>query len=280
MRMEAPIKVIEKTILGFNYQEVQQWVVKVGTDLLVSVLILVLGFWFANLASRGIKNVLKKSNTDESLITFLASLSSTALKLLVVITSITQFGIEMTSFVALLGAAGLAIGMAFSGTLSNFAGGVMILVFKPFRVGDTILSQGSQGTVKEIQIFNTYLHTSDNKVVILPNGPIANGNITNFTKANNRRIDFVFTVTSGVSFEEIKSKIEDLILADALILKEPKPFVGLGLIKPVGMEIHVRVWVNTDDYTTVFYRINEQVYALLLSEGIFEKNTSSTLDVN
>lgn len=266
--MEKPIKKIEETILGFNYHEIQQWIFKVGVDLLLSVLILVVGFWLSNLISKTIKNVLKKSNTDESLTSFLASLTSTSLKLLVIVTSITQFGIEMTSFVALLGAAGLAVGMAFSGTLSNFAGGIMILVFKPFKVGDVILTLTAQGTVKEIQIFNTHLYTADNKVIILPNGPIANGNITNFTKAENRRIDFVFHITYGDSYEQAKAILEDFIKQEERILSDPKPFIGLGAMTTTSIEIHTRVWTRTEDYNAVFYNLNEQIYNAFSKAGL------------
>ena len=263
LTMEPPIKKIEETIMGFNYHEVQQWVLKVGTELLMSLLILVIGFWLSNLASKTIKNILKKSNTDESLVTFLGSLTSTALKLLVVVTSITQFGIQMTSFVALLGAAGLAIGMAFSGTLSNFAGGVMILVFKPFKVGDFVQAQNVSGKVKEIQIFNTHLYTADNKVVILPNGPIANGNIINFTKADVRRIDLTFHLTIGDSFDKAKEMLLDIVSTEPRLVKEPQPFVGIGSITTKSIEVHLKVWVNTDDYNTVMYDLNESIYKVL-----------------
>lgn len=266
--MKIGLPGIDKKIFGFSIEEIEKWALKIGTDLLMSITILIAGFWLANLASKTIKRVLKRSNTDESLVTFLSSLTSTALKLLVVVTSITQFGIQMTSFVALLGAAGLAIGMAFSGTLSNFAGGVMILVFKPFKVGDTILAQTAQGVVKEIQIFNTHIYTPDNKVVILPNGPIANGNITNLTKAENRRVDFVFQLSYGTDFEEVKRILSTLFNEETRVLKEPKPFIGIGALTTTSIEIHARVWTLTDDHTPVFYTLNEKVYSELTAHGV------------
>jgi small conductance mechanosensitive channel len=265
--MKIVLPEIDEKIFGFSIHEVEKWALKIGTDLLFSIIILVAGFWFANLASKTIRRVLKRSNTDESLVTFLSSLTSTALKLLVVVTSITQFGIQMTSFVALLGAAGLAIGMAFSGTLSNFAGGVMILVFKPFKVGDTILAQTAQGVVKEIQIFNTHIYTPDNKVVILPNGPIANGNITNLTKAENRRVDLIFYLSYGENFEEVKSILLDLFKEDERILQEPEPFVGIGALTTTSLEIHARVWTQKDNHSSVFYAMNEKVYIELTERG-------------
>ena len=268
IKMKIGLHTIEKKIFGFSMEEIEKWALKIGTDLLLSIVILVAGFWLANLASKTIRRVLKRSNTDESLVTFLSSLTSTALKLLVVVTSITQFGIQMTSFVALLGAAGLAIGMAFSGTLSNFAGGVMILVFKPFKVGDTILAQTAQGVVKEIQIFNTHIYTPDNKVVILPNGPIANGNITNLTKADNRRVDFVFHLEYGTDFEEVKTNLFTLFSQEKRVLQDPKPFIGIGAMTTTSIEIHVRVWTSTEEHSNVFYSLNESVYTELTAKGI------------
>jgi small conductance mechanosensitive channel len=239
-----------------------------GTNLLISIVILIVGFWLSNVLSRGLKRVLRKSHTDEGLVTFISSFMSMVLKVLVVITSITQIGVEMTSFVALLGAAGLAIGMAFSGTLSNFAGGIMILVLKPFKVGDIILTQGEKGEVKEIQIFNTYLYTTDNKVIILPNGPVANGNITNFTKADKRRVDWNFSISYGDDFSKAKEVINQLLNDDARVLKEPEPFVGINLLGPSSVDLAVRVWVLTDDFNEIFFDLNERVYQEFEKAGL------------
>lgn len=247
-------------IFNFKPAEVNQLLVKWGTNLLITVVIFIVGFWLAKLAARTVKKVLLKSNTDVGLVTFLTSLTSMILKILVVITGINQLGIEMTSFVALLGAAGLAIGMAFSGTLSNFAGGVMILAFKPFKVGDTIKALTETGTVKEILIFNTYLHTADNKVIILPNGPLANGNITNFTKEQLRRADFIFGIDYANDLKLVKDILHQIISEDSRIILEPKPFVGVGDLGVGTVQILVRVWVKTDDHLGVTFFINEKVY--------------------
>lgn len=250
-----------KEMFGIEYTDVNQFLVRMGTNLLVCCLILVLGFWLAKLLSKGLKKVLLRSNTDHGLVTFITSFISMVLKILVVITAITQLGIEMTSFVALLGAAGLAIGMAFSGTLSNFAGGVIILVLKPFKVGDFIDAQGEQGVVKEIQIFNTYLYTTDNKVIILPNGAVANGNITNFTKANNRRVDWTFSISYGDDVKKAKEILLRYVKEDKRILVDPEPFVGLLLMNDSSVDLTVRAWVSTDDYWPVFFDINERIYS-------------------
>lgn len=255
-------------LFDIKYTDVNQFLVRMGTNLLISIVILVVGFWLSNVLARGLKRVLRKSHTDEGLVTFISSFMSMVLKVLVVITSITQIGVEMTSFVALLGAAGLAIGMAFSGTLSNFAGGIMILVLKPFKVGDIILTQGEKGEVKEIQIFNTYLYTTDNKVIILPNGPVANGNITNFTKADKRRVDWVFSITYGDDYTKAREVLMQLITEDKRILSEPEPFVGINLLGPSSVDLAVRVWVLTDDFNDIFFDINERVYDEFAKAGL------------
>ena len=231
-----------------------------GTNLLVCVIILFAGFWLAKVLSKGIKKVLRKSNTDEGLVTFLTSFLSMVMKILVVITAISQIGIEMTSFVALLGAAGLAIGMAFSGTLSNFAGGVMILVLKPFKVKDLIMAQGEKGIVKEIQIFNTYLYTVDNKVIILPNGAVANGNIINFTKAEIRRVDWVISISYGDDIDVAKKALNQFALEDERILKEPEIYIGVALLNASSVDLTLRVWTHVNNYHEVFFDMNEKVY--------------------
>jgi small conductance mechanosensitive channel len=255
-------------VFGIKYTDVNQFLVRIGTNLLLCIIILVAGFWLAKVLSKGLRRVLRKSNTDEGLVTFATSFISMVLKILVVVTAISQLGIEMTSFVALLGAAGLAIGMAFSGTLSNFAGGIMILVLKPFRVGDLVFTQGEKGIVKEIQIFNTYLHTTDNKVIILPNGPVANGNIINFTKADTRRVDWLYSIAYGDDFEKAKKLIEQFIKEDARIISDPEAFIGIQLLTSSSVDLTVQVWVKTDDVNPVFYSMNERVYREFEEAGL------------
>ncbi len=263
----TPVSTIERF---FNYKpaEINQLMVKWGTNLLITVIIFVVGFWLANLASRAVRKVLRRSNTDEGLITFLTSLTSMMLKILVVVTGINQLGIQATSFVAILGAAGLAIGMAFSGTLSNFAGGVMILAFKPFRVGDTIKALNETGTVKEILIFNTYLHTGDNKTIILPNGPVANGNITNFTREELRRADFSIGIDYGNDLKLVKELLWKFIGEDERILQEPAPFIGVGDLGVGTVQMIIRVWVKTPDHAGVTFTMNEKIYHEFGEAGI------------
>lgn len=255
-------------LFGIKVTDINQFIVKIGTNLILAILILVIGFWLAKFLAKAMRRILRTSHVDEGLITFSSSFVSMVVKVMVVVTAIAQLGVHMSSFVALLGAAGLAIGLAFSGTLSNFAGGIMILVLKPFKVGDTILTQDEKGEVKEIQIFNTYLYTTDNKVIILPNGPVANGNITNFTKADKRRVDWMFSISYGDNFELAKELLEKFITEDERILKDPEVFIGIHLLNTSSVDITVRAWVLTDDVLPVFYALNEKVYKQFEEHGL------------
>jgi small conductance mechanosensitive channel len=187
---------------------------------------------------------------------------------MVVITSFTQLGIQMTSFITVLGAAGLAIGMAFSGTLSNFAGGIMILVLKPFKVGDTINAQGQQGTVKEIQIFNTYLHSPDNKVIILPNGPVANGSIINITREKNRRLDITLPIQFGCDVQLVFEIIEQTILSESRILSTPNYKIAIQEINNTGLVFTIRIWVNHKEFNDVHFDLNQGLYQKLSEKGV------------
>jgi small conductance mechanosensitive channel len=246
-----------KNIFGISWDEGKQLIIRYATNLFFAVLVLVIGWWVAKWAGKAVRKILTKSKTDEGLVTFLASLVTILLKVLVIVTAINQVGVQMTSFIAILGAAGLAIGMAFSGTLSNFAGGVMILLFKPFKVGDTILAQTYQGRVTEIQIFYTYLYTADNKVVIIPNGPLANNSLVNYTKEGKRRVDWVFHVAHGQDYLKVHQLLIDYMNEDERIFKDPLPFVGLNDITRESLNITVRAWCETDDFYSVFFALNE-----------------------
>jgi len=252
---------------GF-WLEAKDYLIDFGIKLGTAILILLVGFWIANQTKKGLTRMFEKQNLEPSLRTFLKSLLTALIKVMVVITALYQLGIEMTSFVALLGAAGLAIGMAFSGTLSNFAGGVIVLLFKPFRVGDVVQMQGETGTVKEVQIFNTILNTFDNKRIILPNGPIANGNITNFTMEKIRRVDFSFGIAYGDDFKIARDTLMEFIKADKRIINDPEPFIGLGSLGDSSVNITVRVWANTEDYWDVFFDMNQRVYIEFPERGL------------
>ena len=177
-------------------------------------------------------------------------------------------GIQMTSFIAILGAAGLAVGMALSGTLQNFAGGVMILLFKPFKVGDFIDAQGHMGSVKEIQIFNTILTTPDNKTIIIPNGGLSTSSMTNFSTEPLRRVDWTFGIGYGDSIDQARKVLKELADADSRILKDPEVFIGVSALADSSVNFAVRAWVKAEDYWGVFFDMNENVYNTFNKEGI------------
>jgi small conductance mechanosensitive channel len=269
----------QNEIFGIQYSEIQDLLVKVGTNIVLAIVILVAGFWISNLVTSAIRKVLNKSNTDEGLVTFMSSFTSLVFKVMVVVSAISQLGVEMTSFVALLGAAGLAIGMAFSGTLSNFAGGIMILVLKPFKVNDKIMALGERGVVKEIQIFNTYLHTEDQKVVILPNGPVANGNIINFTRQPLRRVDCYFNLDLNTDLEFIKSIVNKVLADEKRIDLKQKPFIGVESVHAGCILLTVRVWTKTEQHGEVFYSLNESIFNRLKENGVRLSEIAATIPV-
>lgn len=242
--------------------------IEYGLNLAFAILILIIGWWIAKWSGKAVRKILTKSKTDAGLISFLSSLVVIVIKIFVVVTAITQLGVQMTSFITILGAAGLAIGMAFSGTLANFAGGVMILLFKPFKVGDTILTQTQQGKVTEIQIFYTYLFTSDNKVVVMPNGPLANGSIVNFTREKKRRVDWIIALASGDDYVIAHQLLLQFLKEDQRVLTDPEPFIALGAMNVEAISITVRAWTATDDYWPVFYDLNQRVYQEFPAKGL------------
>ena len=244
-------KYIDKSIdFGFEY----------APKLVGGIIVLIAGLWLTKVVTKAVGKSLERSKIDQSLIPFLKSLTNITCKVLVIITVMGMIGIQMTSFVAILGAAGLAVGMALSGTLQNFAGGVIILILKPFRIGDTIEAQGFTGTVKEISIFSTMLNTADKKLVIIPNGPLSTGALTNHSAEPTRRVDWTFSISYGDDVENFKRALNDFIAADSRILKNPAPFIGLSALGTTSVNFTVRVWVDGPDYWGVFFDMNEKVY--------------------
>ncbi|WP_339919059.1 mechanosensitive ion channel domain-containing protein [uncultured Flavobacterium sp.] len=228
--------------------------------LIGGILVLFIGLWVTNLITKAVGKSLQKSNIDQSLVPFLRSITNMLLKVLVAITVMGMIGIQMTSFVAIIGAAGLAVGLALSGTLQNFAGGVVILILKPFKVGDFIEAQGYTGTVKEISIFSTMLNTPDKKLVIIPNGPLSTDALTNYSAEPLRRVDWTFGIAYGDDVENFKKALNDFIAEDSRILKDPAPFMGLSELADSSVNFTVRVWVDGPDYWGVFFDMNEKVY--------------------
>lgn len=248
------------TVVNTYFEKIVDFGFEYVPKLIGGLIVLVVGLWITNLITKGVGKSLAKSNIDQSLIPFLKSLTNIILKALVAITVMGMIGIQMTSFVAILGAAGLAVGLALSGTLQNFAGGVIILILKPFKIGDFIEAQGYTGTVKEITIFSTMLNTPDKKLVIIPNGPLSTGALTNFSAEPLRRVDWTFGIAYGDDVEDFKRAMNDFIAADTRILKDPAPFMGLSELADSSVNFAVRVWVDGPDYWNVFFEMNEKVY--------------------
>jgi len=244
------------------------FVLDYGVKLLLTIVILLVGFWIIKKIVNAVKSVMTKRSVDPTLIPFLVSLISVTLKVLLLISVISYFGIPMTSFIALIGAAGLAIGMALSGTLQNFAGGVILLILKPFKVGDFIEAQGFMGVVNEIQIFNTILTTTDNKRVIIPNGGLSTGALVNYSAENTRRVDLVFGIGYGDDIDKAKAVINDVIGKCEKILKEPETFIGVVELADSSVNLVTRVWTNTPDYWDVFFYMQETVKKEFDKQGI------------
>lgn len=255
-------------IINENLELVKAMVMGYGMKLIYALAVLVIGLWVIKIIMKGMKTVMSKKHIDESLAPFLTSMASMFLKALLVISVLSMLGIEMTSFIALLGAAGLAVGMALSGTLQNFAGGVMILIFRPFKVGDFIEAQGYTGAVKEIQIFITILTTTDNKTIIIPNGPLSNNSLINYSTQDTRRVDWTFGIGYGDKVEDAQKILNDLIQADNRILKDPESFIGVSGLGDSSVNIATRAWVKPEDYWDVFFDMNLNVYNQFNAKGI------------
>lgn len=241
---------------------------KYGLRLLGAIVVLFVGLWLIGLLTRSTHKMMSRSNIEPSLNSFLKSMMNILFKILLIISVLGMMGVQMTSFIAILGAAGLAVGMALSGTLQNFAGGVMILLFKPFKVGDYISAQGHSGSVKEIQVFTTMLTTPDNKVIIIPNGGLSNGSMTNYSKQETRRVDWTFGIGYGDDYDAAKAFILELIAEDKRIHTSPEPLVALAELADSSVNITVRVWAKSSDYWGVFFEMNEKYYKRAGKRGI------------
>ncbi|MEM7097434.1 MAG: mechanosensitive ion channel domain-containing protein [Pseudomonadota bacterium] len=242
--------------------------IQYGPQLILAIVVLIVGLWIINRVVGLVAKGLEKSDTDATLSKFLTSLVSIILKALLFISVASMIGIETTSFVAILGAAGLAIGLALQGSLANFAGGVLILLFRPYRVGDFIDAQGVAGTVSAIQIFNTVLKTPDNKTIIIPNGAISNGIITNVSAEPTRRVDFVFGIGYDDDIAKAKAALVQIFSADDRIHKDPEPFVVVSELADSSVNFTCRVWVDAGNYWGVYFDSIEQVKLVFDEQGI------------
>jgi small conductance mechanosensitive channel len=251
-------------------QQFQTILTTYGYKFIGAILALIVGLFIIKALTGGVNKMLNRSNKiDATLKPFLGKLFNVTLKVLLIISVLSMAGIAVTSFIALLGAAGLAIGMAFSGTLSNFAGGVMLLIFKPFKVGDVIEAQGFIGAVQEISIFNTILKSPDNKTIIIPNGGLSTGSMVNYTTEPLRRVDFTYGIAYGDDVKKAKDLLLKIISEDKAILNEPAgPFVEVVELADSSVNFAVRVWAKTEDYWDVFFRMNTNVYTRFNENGI------------
>ena len=238
--------------------------------ILIALVILWIGWKLIKLLTNFLQKIFAKRNLDVSLQSFLQSLIGITLKVLLIITVADMIGIQMTSFIAILGAAGLAVGMALQGTLQNFAGGVIILILKPYKVGDFIEQGGTSGVVKEIQIFSTILQTLDNKIIIVPNTQLATGTLTNYTRANKRRVDVSVGIAYGSDVEQARRVLLDLANAHPDVFKEgaDAPAVVCTSLGSSSVDLQLRVWVATENYWPVSSALTQGVYEALGKNGI------------
>jgi small conductance mechanosensitive channel len=250
-------------------EKIYEMIVTYGMKFLTAIIVLIVGLIVIRWISRALVRLMRKGNVNESLIPFLRSLTNILLKVMLVISVMGMVGIQMTSFIAVLGAAGLAVGLALQGTLQNFAGGVMILLFKPYEVGHFIEAQGFMGTVKEIQIFTTVLATPDNRKVIIPNSPLATGSITNFSAMPTRRIDFSFGIGYSDDIDQAKKILLKMAEKDDRVLKEDNPpEVMVEALADSSVNLKLRTWVKAEDYWGLFFDITEGVKKQFDGAGI------------
>ena len=231
-----------------------------GKHIIAAVVIFIVGRFLIKLLNRLVASILQRRHIEQSVQTFLSSLVNIILTILLIITVIGALGVNTTSFAALIASAGVAIGMALSGNLQNFAGGLIILLFKPYRVGDFIDVNGVQGTVSAVQIFHTILLTPDNKVIYLPNGSTSSSTITNYSREEKRRIEWTFGIDYGEDVNRARAAILSVITADTRILTDPAPFVAVGGLSDSSVDILVRVWVSTEEYWNVYFDMHQRVY--------------------
>jgi len=248
----------------------QTWIpliMEYGSRVLLALLTLAVGWWIINKVSARLGKLVGLRNADQALQGFISTLSNIVLKVLLLVSVASMIGIETTSFVAAIGAAGLAIGLALQGSLANFAGGVLILMFRPFRIGDWIEAQGVSGTVDSIQIFHTVLRTGDNKTVIMPNGSLSNGIITNTNRQPTRKV--VFDV--GVDYDADLQKARNVLLElaqDPRVLQDPAPQAVISTLGDSSITVSLRIWTKTADYWDVMFMLNEHARDRLKAEGI------------
>ena len=276
--MQAAVASLSSLTIAEVVEYVTNAALSLGSKLIQIIVIWFVGRWLSKRLISMIKSMMLKKKTDASIQTFLVSFIDIVALIVLITIIISVIGIDTSSFIALFASAGVAIGMALSGTLQNFAGGVMVLLFRPYKVGDYIEAQGQAGTVKEIQIFNTLLQTPDNRVIIVPNGPLSTGIINNYSRESKRRVDFTFSISYGDDFELAQSVLLEIIGKDERILKDPAPFIQLSSMAASSIDITVRVWCNAADYWGIYFDMNKTVYKTFPAKGLnFPYNTITVI---
>lgn len=239
-----------------------------GIKILLAVVVFVVGKWVASLIRKGVRRVMERAKVDAVLVGFLSNMVFYLLMVLIVISALGQLGVQTTSFIAIVGAAGLAVGLALQGSLANFASGVLIILFRPFKVGDFVEAGGVMGVVDEINILTTDMHTPDNKAIIIPNSQIMSGHITNFSAKETRRCDMVFGISYGDDIDQAKKILNDILAADSRCLKDPAPTVAVSELGDSSVNFVVRPWVKGADYWDVLFDTHEAVKKRFDAEGV------------
>jgi small conductance mechanosensitive channel len=254
--------------MDISIDEIGNLIIFYGVKLLAAIVIFVVGKWLANKISKLVQKGMNKRGADPALEHFLASLAYYGLLIFVAIAALGQLGIQTASLVAVVAAAGLAVGLALQGSLANFAAGFLILLFKPFRVGDYIEAAGTAGTVGKILIFTTELTTPDNKKVIIPNGQVTGGNIINYSANDTRRVDLVMGISYGDDIDKAKSILEDVLKADERVLEDPAPNIAVSQLADSSVNLIVRPWAKTSDYWGLYWDLTENIKKRFDKEGV------------
>ena len=269
--LQAGKGVIQAAKNGEMDQLIQQAItmgMQAGKSILLAIVIAVVGRYAIKFINKVVARMLERRNVEPTVQSFLKSFINILLVILLIITVIGTLGVNTTSLAALLASAGLAVGMALSGNMQNLAGGLILLFFKPYKVGDFIEAQGVSGTVKAIQIFHTILTTPDNKVLFIPNGPLSSSTVINYSRNEIRRVDFTISVEYGTDVDQVKRVTLDLMKSDSRILEEPAPFIAVKEMASSSVDFTLRVWTNAAEYWNVFFDTNERIYAEYNKQGI------------
>lgn len=262
------VKVLEKGEFSQIIQQLTTLGIEAGKSILLAVLIFVVGRYIVKFINRIVAGMMERRHMDPTIQSFLRSFINVLLTTLLVITTVSALGINTTSFAALLASAGVAVGMALSGNLQNLAGGIILLLFKPYKVGDFIEGQGVSGTVKEIQIFHTIILTADNKQIYVPNGALSSGSVTNYSSQPLRRVDITIGVEYGTEVDTVKQALEEILKADSRIMSDPAPFIALSNLADSSVDFTIRVWVGVADYWPVHFDLKRAIYEEFNRRGI------------